>query len=88
MNDDLLGFEEVDKVPPAGRGGGRPRSSIYDPLFEKVREGKILSIDKKNKVDASSLIGSLNKTIRRRGYKDIKVSMRGTVIYIWLTEEA
>ena len=73
----LMGFKKVSEIP---RIVGR---SVYDPLLAEVRrDGGIYSLDTNDRKRAISLNMQLRNLAKKRGYHDLKVGIRGTVVFV------
>lgn len=76
----LMGFKKVDKIPTRV---GRKGTSIYDPLLsEAMRTGGNYMLDTKDQKRAYSLSATLRKLIQKRGYKELVVGVRYTIVYV------
>lgn len=73
----LMGFKKVSKIPElVGR-------SVYDPLLAEVRrDGGVYSLDTNDRKRAISLNMQLRNLAKKRGYHDLKVGIRGTVVFV------
>lgn len=73
----LMGFKKVSEIP------GIVGRSIYDPLLAEVRkDGGIYSLDTNDRKRAISLNMQLRNLTKKRGYHDLKVGIRGTVVFV------
>lgn len=86
MADEILGFKEVEGGVPEETKGVRGQSK-YDPLIMGAREGKTFVRDMGSKRAAQSLLASINVLLRRREISDVRVSLRGTKVYVSLRKE-
>lgn len=86
MADEILGFSEVEGGVPDDTRGMHGQSK-YDPLIMGVREGKTFVRDLGSKRAALSLMSTINTLLSRRGINDVKVSIRGTKVYVSLRKE-
>lgn len=77
----MMGFKKVTGGIPASVA--RKGASIYDPLLQEVRSmGGTYALDTKDQKRAASLSSTLRAVIRKRGYDDVHVTMRYTMVYI------
>lgn len=78
----LLGFKKAtDPIPPCAKTG--VKIGKYDSLIKRVNTtGDTYCFDTKDKQKASSLSIYIGRRVKTLGISDVKVKVRGTVVYV------